>query len=156
MTAQFGDQLRYNGKKYKMATQPFDIYLETHNIQTVSECTANWRGYYGEWEIIKGKLFLVSISANIRNMETKRKIFYSYKNYAAVDLEYFFPGQKKVFAEWFSGKIRLPVGEMLAYIHMGYASIFEKDIILKFKDGILISEKVINNREKLVIKTDFS
>ena len=37
---------------------------------------------------------------------------------------------------------------MLEYIHAGYASVFEKDLILKFRKGKLVNEKEIDNREK--------
>ena len=57
----------------------------------------------------------------------------------------------EVFADWFNGEIRIPQGELLQYIHMGYESIFEKDLILKFKKGVLIDERVIDNRQ-LILK----
>lgn len=145
MTAQIGESLRYNGKNYLMATQPFDIYLKNHRIKTAPTCSANWRGYYGQWKIEKGKLFLVAISANIPTKERKF-LLAGWNDCSTANLNYFFPGKKKVLAEWFSGKIRIPTGKMLEYIHMGYASIFEKELILEFKNGIMISEKEIDNR----------
>jgi hypothetical protein len=75
MTAQIGEQLHYNGEDYSMAAQPFDVYLKKHNKRTASNCTANWRGYYGKWKIKDDKLFLVSISANIFK-EDKEQVFY--------------------------------------------------------------------------------
>lgn len=51
----------------------------------------------------------------------------------------------KVLADWFSGKVELPTGKLLHYIHLGYASIYEKDIILKFRNGVLLSRRTRNN-----------
>ena len=68
------------------------------------------------------------------------------EDYKEVELEYIFPGKKEIFADWFSGKIRISQGELLQYVHMGYSSVFEKDLFLKFKDGVLIDEETIDNR----------
>ncbi len=38
---------------------------------------------------------------------------------------------------------------MLYYVHMGYNSVFERDLILAFPSGVLISEKEIDNLELL-------
>ena len=67
------------------------------------------------------------------------------KNNQQVDLNYLFPKQTEVFASWYSGDIRIPEGELLKKINLGYASIFEKDRILTFKEGLLIGETVKDN-----------
>jgi hypothetical protein len=151
MTAQIGERIRYKGKNHTMAAEPFGIYLEKHGIQTVSWSTANWRGYHGEWKIKNGRLFLVAISAYIPQKTSKDgHLLQSDEDCSLVGLDYFFPGRKEVFAEWFSGEIRIPIGKMLAYIHMGYESIFEKDLIIEFKEGIKISEREIDNRDEYI------
>jgi hypothetical protein len=148
MTAQIGEKLRYDGKDYTMAAEPFYSYLEEHNIRTASNCTANWRGYYGKWEIKEDKLFLVAISANILKEGKERlRILNPSDIYFTVGMDYFFPGQEEVFAEWFSGVLRIPCGKMLQYVHMGYGSTFEADLFLEFKDGILINKRVVDNRK---------
>ena len=38
-------------------------------------------------------------------------------------------------------------GEMLRYVHMGYASVYETDIFLEFEKGVLINKRVVDNRE---------
>ncbi|MDR1336301.1 MAG: hypothetical protein LBK22_05690 [Tannerella sp.] len=148
MTAQIGERLHYDGENYSMAAQPFDVYLKKYNIRTASDCTANWRGYYGAWEIKDDKLFLVSISANILKEDRKQGFLHRSEDYSTVGLDYFFPGQKEVFAEWFSGEVRIPCGEMLHYVHMGYSSIFEQDLFLEFKEGVLINERLVDNRKQ--------
>ncbi len=140
MTAQAGDIIIYKGKKYQMATEPLNDYLDTRDdIKFESLNTACWRGYYGKWKIKYKKLYLIKLSAFLEDSRS-------------VGIEYLFPGQKEVFAQWFTGEIRIPIGEMLEYVHMGYYSVFEKDLILEFQHGILISEKEIDNRELLKSK----
>lgn len=56
-----------------------------------------------------------------------------------------FPGQERVFAEWFTGTLRVPQGEMLN-IRMPFASLFEKDLFLEFKSGVLVKSWVVENR----------
>jgi hypothetical protein len=90
------------------------------------------RGYMGKWEIKGNKLFLVHLSANIDNANT-------------VGIDFLFPGQSEVFAEWFNGEIRLQRGQMLKYVHMGYASIFEEDLYLAFQNGELIDCRIQKN-----------
>jgi len=58
------------------------------------------------------------------------------------------PNEDCVFADWFTGEIRLPYGEQLEYINQGYASIYEKDLILEIKKGLLVNTQEIDNHER--------
>lgn len=136
MTAQAGEVLLYKGKKNWMTSEPLNDYLDNiANIEFVSPSTACWRGYFGEWKIAYKKLYLTHLEAYL-------------EGYEEVDINYLFPDQKNVFAHWFSGEIKIPQGEMIQYIHMGYESIYERELVLTFKDGILTDEKVIDNSEE--------
>ena len=133
MTIQAGDILSYNGEKTTIVTEPLKPYLESRSdISFIFKSTALVRGYIGTWKIKNKKLFLVSLIGFIENNEK-------------VDLNYVFPNKKEVFADWFSGQIRIPEGNLLKKIRIGYASIFERDKILKFNKGIWISEDIMYN-----------
>ena len=93
------------------------------------------RGYIGTWEIRNKKLYLASLVGFIENNKQ-------------VDLNYLFPNKTEFFANWFSGDIRIPDGKLLEKINLGYESVFEKDRILTFNEGILISETVIANKKE--------
>ena len=96
MTTQTGDILTYNGEKTTIATEPLKPYLENRSdISFIFKSTALVRGYIGTWEIKNKKLFLVSLIGFIENNEK-------------VGLNYLFPNKKEVFADWFSGQIRIP------------------------------------------------
>ena len=127
MTAQFREQLTYKGEQYSMATEPLSEYLEKNNIEFVFSSTACWRGYIGSWSIENDRLYLTDLKATI-------------ENYEEVGIEYLFPDSQKVFDEWFSGEIRIPYGELLEYIHMGYDSIYEKELFLTIKDGVVVDQ----------------
>ena len=135
MTIQAGDILSYQGKKTTIATEPLKIYLETRSdVSFIYKTTAIVRGYIGTWEIKNKKLFLVSLLGFIENNKQ-------------VDLNYLFPNETEVFANWYSGEIRIPEGKLLKKINLGYASVFEKDRFLFFKEGVLISETVKKNKK---------
>ena len=40
-----------------------------------------------------------------------------------------------MFADWYSGTLRVPLGEMLAYVHGGFASTFERDMFIEIVRG---------------------
>jgi hypothetical protein len=91
----------------------------------------------GTWEIIETgdveRLYLVELSAH--------------KTYEEVlSLPDVFPGYEKVFAHWFSGGLRCPQGEMLDYVHGGYASTYEYDLLMEFKQGVLVNKHARHNK----------
>jgi hypothetical protein len=133
MTIQAGDILSYNGEKTTIATEPLKPYLETRSdVSFIFKSTALVRGYIGTWKIKNKKLYLVTLVGFIENNEK-------------VDLKYLFPNKTEVFADWFSGDIRIPEGDLLQNINIGYASVFARDRVLNFNKGQLISETVKDN-----------
>jgi hypothetical protein len=136
MTAQAGEELLYKGEGMSMAAVPLNQYLRDRNdISFVSPSTACWRGYFGQWEIRNNKLYLTGLKAYL-------------EGYEEVGLEYLFPSQNEVFADWFSGEIRIPQGEMLDYVHMGYSSLYERDLMLVIENGVLVKEYYVDNQEE--------
>lgn len=139
MTAQFSESLKYKNEVYGMCSEPLTIYIAQNNLAFRSESTANWRGYVGDWEImgddhIGYRLYMIGISAN--DLDGKK-----------LKLKDLFPETPKgVFAHWFSGEIRCPLGKQLKYVHMGYSSIYEQDLFLKFEKGVLIKERLVKNK----------
>ena len=133
MTIQAGDILSYNGEKTTIATEPLKPYLETRSaVSFIFKSTALVRGYIGTWKIKHKKLYLVTLVGFIENNEK-------------VNLKYLFPNKTEVFADWFSGDIRIPEGDLLQNINIGYASVFARDRVLNFNKGQLISETVKDN-----------
>ena len=90
------------------------------------------RGYIGEWEIVEDKLFLIGLEGHPEENER-------------FTMDFLFPNQQKVFAEWFSGEIKIPQGKLLHYEHLGYASIFERDLFMEFNKGVLVGSREVDN-----------
>ena len=56
----------------------------------------------------------------------------------------------KVEAIWFSGDLRIPDGKMLEYAHMGYGSVYERDIVLTVEQGQVRGKVVLDNTKHTV------
>jgi hypothetical protein len=87
--------------------------------------TACWRGYMGTWEIRDGLFYLAGLCGRFQLREGE-----------------------PILAEWFSGVIRVPKGEILQYVHMGYGSVFEQELHIKIENGVVVATRVIDNRGK--------
>ncbi len=136
MTAQLHEQLLYEGQEVSMASEPLNQYLDLlGDTQFIAPHTACRRGYVGYWEIRDSKLYLVGLTAYVEGYEEK-------------GLGFLFLDQKEVFAGWFTGKVRIPMGELLYYVHGGYSSLFEKDIFLDIEKGIVIDKTEVDNQEE--------
>jgi hypothetical protein len=147
MTAQAREVLYYNGKTYWLSTEPLKPLLDIigddldkssnegpsfSSSEVVMTSTACRRGYIGEWEIVEDKLFLIDLKGSPEENER-------------FTMDFLFPDQKKVFAGWFTGEIKIPQGKVLLYEHIGYASIFERDLFLEFNKGILMGSREVDN-----------
>jgi len=106
--------------------------------------TACWRGYIAEWEIINSQIYLNNIYAcqdkNVR-----------------IDLKKILPKEFNnglIFANWINGKLRAPKGVCLEWLNLDYNSIYEKELVLEFKNGILTEFKTFSN--SIEKKSNFS
>jgi len=137
MTAQVSERLIYAGnKEISLFSNPLSLFLRQTEISFVSPHTANWRGYVGTWKIIETdgveRLYLVKLAAH--------------KSYEEIiGLSDVFPGFDKVFAHWFTGQLRCPQGAQLEYVHMGYGSTYEYDLLMDFKRGVLVNKHARHN-----------
>jgi hypothetical protein len=60
-----------------------------------------------------------------------------------------FPDQIDVLADWFTGFIIIPDGKQVKYVHMGYASIYEKYIVLRVERGVVTLNSTLDTKEFL-------
>ena len=135
MTAQIAEILLYEGKKLSMCTEPLkDYFLLSGNYpQFELNCTALWRGYIGSWEIRDQRLYLVGLEGILEDGTD-------------FSLTTLFPDYPdRVFAHWYSGTIRIPQGKQLKYVHSGYRSTFEKDLLIEIDQGVVISTRIRHN-----------
>ena len=61
-------------------------------------------------------------------------------------LQDFFPhATDGVFAHWFSGDLRCSMGALLKYRHMGFGSLYEKDLFIRISRGVVQEEHTVIN-----------
>jgi hypothetical protein len=138
MTAQMMEVIYIDGKRHYMASEPMEQYLgKLENAPSfISSWTSCWRGYFGNWKIKDNKLYLTGLNGWIKTPEENQK---------EIDLDYLFPNKKKVFADWFSGEIRIPLGQLDTWIDREYESVNGKRLIINIKNGYVISKTEISN-----------
>ena len=155
-TAQDPDVLIYEGKTYQLFANPLSSYYggevrPAFWVAPNTRSSGNWRGYIATWEIIDHRLYLTKIDSWFCNRRIRTK-----SGCRRVTLRDLF-GLKvidgKVAATWFSDQLRIPDGRRLEYIHMGYGSIYERDIIFEVKAGRIIKREVIDNAKRLLPTT---
>jgi len=137
-TAQAPDILIYEGERFALFSNPLESYYNEDNPRPSfnSHSTGNWRGYVATWKIDGDTLYLRDIKAWLNGTE--------------VGLDTLFPEhQGKIEASWFTGKLRVPRGKELSYVHMGYASIYEQDIIISVQAGKVVKTEIIDNSDKI-------
>jgi len=138
MTAQFTNSIRIDGNGFSLADNPLAPLLEEKGITIEGYCTACWDGYLSDWDITDNKLYLVDVVPCFTDEEGEK----------IMTMDYLFPGQDKVFANWYTGELLIQEGDLLNYVHMGYASTYEKHIHIKIKTGVIIETRIEDNRGK--------
>jgi len=173
-TAQIPETLIYEGKELPLMSTPLEDYFndERKRPEFYPYSTACWRGYVGTWKIENGKLYLMKLEYDTLNPAIEKLRDSAEKDPPKFDsagrmvdtngkpverfirnkisFEEVFPKGTKapVEASWFSGVLRIPVGERSRYVHMGFGSIYEKERYLTIKDGKVVAEREIDNTGK--------
>jgi len=134
MCQQASEVLTYQGVIYHIGERPLEQYLKKNKIEFYPTISVCWRGYVGTWKVGENKLYLTSLSANLIGS-------------VKVGLDFLFQSQTEVFADWFSGFLCLPQGEIIGQVYNSTFTtpVFEESIILTFENGSLVSKKTIKN-----------
>ena len=135
MTAQIAEEISIDGETFAMCTEPLAAYFELggNQFKFAATCTALWRGYVGRWELLNDRLYLVGLSGTLEDgtEATLASIFPDYP--------------LRVFAHWYSGEVRMPQGNLLNYVHGGYASTYERDQFITFDRGVAVARNTTVN-----------
>lgn len=89
--------------------------------------SACWRQYVGTWEIKDNKFYLVNLRGRLKLVE-----------------------QTPILADWFTGTLRIPMGNTLRYRHIKYGSVYEREMHIDIENGKVIQSRNIDNRNKYV------
>lgn len=156
MAAQLPDIILIHDKPMDLYSNPLENYWKSSNkkrpaFRTTESCK---RGYIATWEVHNEQLFLTSMEGDVE----KNSLFFGRK-FQKYTLKQLFSKSKMkpVKANWFSGKLRIPLGNMTLYEHSDYNSRFEKEIIITVSKGEVIKVVTLDyTHQKLVVNMEHS
>ena len=143
-TAQHPDRLVYKGETVPIFSNPLETFFDASHRRPYFPrgSTACWRGYIATWKIENEYMYLV----RMQDCTQEKK---------EIPLATVFEDRPEpVKADWFSGTLRIPRGNMLRYVHMGYGSVYERDLFLTIEKGKLVGEQVVDNTKTRVPSED--
>lgn len=155
-TGQSPDVLFYDGKVYDLFSNPLEDFYKNEKdrprffITPGGSSSGNWRGYVAYWEVEEDSLYLKAIDSWLCG-GTPVELATGKGDCRKADVKELFGNkyaQNKVFADWFSGELRIPDGKQLQYVHMGYGSVYERDILISVKQGKITEKKIVDNTKK--------
>lgn len=143
-TAQDGDRLIWNGDTLTLFANPLELRKDIQRLRPklfggreAGMNTGCWRGYIAEWIVLDRKIYLNNIYS-CSYMEDGIK----------ADLQALFGSEfknGKVKADWLTDTLIAPKGRIVHYVHDGYQSFFEKELMLVFENGKLKSHQQFDN-----------
>ena len=159
MTAQTPDRIQFQprGATHPLCENPLDQFLRARGLKQArggSWSSANWRGYVATWLLQKDGLWLTSVSSNGLIVD-RRQSEADAEVAGALDgrpfsVDGLFPDDTRpadapVFADWYSGELRIPEGEMIQYVHGGYGTTYERDRLILIERGRFVRSWVRKN-----------
>jgi hypothetical protein len=137
MTTQRPDTIKYRNRAYPLHSEPLEAYFRLSGIRLdfMSISTADIRGYQAEWEIADDLLLLISLSGYVPGS-------------AVQDLQLVFPGASgPIHANWFTGQLRLQVGEVIGTTadDNGYHMLYEQELLLNVDAGVIRSTETLHH-----------
>ena len=142
-TRQVEEELVIDGRCHRMQATPLEDFLDTLDPRpelTDSMCTACWRGYLGTWILEDRTLKLLSL---------RWPGFGRDDDDTPIPLTKLFPNAKaSVPATWFTGVLRVAQGRMWRYVHMGFATLYERDLYMRVEKGKVVRQWEVDNRRE--------
>lgn len=141
-TAQAGDGLTLDGEELSLDTNPLAPWLSAHPDVLPKDrviWTSNWRGYIAHFTVVDGMLMVDRVTVQQHPAGQDEQ---------TVDiLQRLFPGQQAVAADWFTGMLVIPRGELVHYVHMGYGSTYERYTLLDVRAGHVVERRDLSLAE---------
>ena len=143
-TAQAPDILKIGDQTYSIYTNPLQPFLEANpKLLPESEVTSSglWRGYIATWVVRDGRLFVEDV--RVLTKAAMDPDAPESKQYRSVMKELFGNASPRV-ATWFTGHLIVPKGEVVDYVHMGYASTWSSYLVVTVVKGEIQAQREMN------------
>jgi hypothetical protein len=163
MTAQAPDLLIFEGREVALLSNPLEaLWDKTHpRPRFIPTSTGLLRGYVATWAVENGTLLLLKVEGLVCVDAHGEPVFgcqdfmqesIGLNRYSTtsrpVSLQLLFPGAiGPILAKWFSGELRIPEGECVRYVHMGYGSVYARELLLQIDRGIVVVSRHIETGE---------
>lgn len=142
-TGQVPDILIYNEKEYDLTVNPMEPYFNKNpEKRPQAPHTALWRGYVATFEIIRNELWVTDIKKYSSEYINGRFT----PGYVSIIKECL-NGKDRMKVDWFNGLLILPQGELVEYVHMGYASTYEYYKLIELEKGNYLKEFTLSNEQ---------
>ena len=133
-TAQAPDYLMYKGERLRLHVNPLEVlFIEKKELRPETEIisSGNWRGYIATFSIIDRALSVSDITISKPDPDKE----YGYLRESV--LLKVFPNESDRKMDWYSGLLVVPLGERTGYVHLSYASQYEKYLLIRIKNGLV-------------------
>ena len=131
MTAQVSEKIIIDDEEYILLSEPLESYLKKRELKFDVPHTACWRGYVGTWELQDKELYLIGFYGKVKGEE--------------VDLNFLFPDTSFVKADWFTGLLRIPIGDMIQYVHGDFDSVYSDEMYIEMEHGKVVKTTLRHN-----------
>lgn len=152
-TPQLSDILILGGEEVGLFSNPLKPLIDSERIKLPEPdevWTNNWRGYVATWQITDDQLSLTKVTVLLRPKDSE-------EGEPAVPTDVFpqlFDNQTTVFADWFTGVLLVPRGDLVSYVHMGYSSLYEKYTILQIDKGRVVSRQELDATQYMEFRNE--
>lgn len=134
MTSQIPDVIYYRGRRRQLMATPLESYFEKGAARPELDRSFSelWRGYIATWRLDEGRLYLVHLKPGMDGG-------------AKLTIGTLFPGQgRRVFAFWFTGRLRIAEGRCLTSISGGFMSAHERETLVEVVGGRAVATRVLD------------
>jgi hypothetical protein len=141
VTAQIPERILIDGKPHWLYAEPLYRLLATRRTEIAApdaRTTACHRQYVGTWSIGDGRLWLVGLNTygyeELPLSDTMRTWFLR-----LVPTDRF-----PICAEWFNGRLRIPIGPRLVQGFHGWSSWFSRERVITCQQGRVVRDREVD------------
>lgn len=141
-TGQAGDVLRMDSTEWDLMAKPIweDSVLHARLLAFLPEerssDTGRAFGYTAYWYLRHDTLFLEKIEVRMFNKELRQEYLLAFEADTLRDLfDPYLTSCGEIYAGWLTGELRAGLGEVVWYVHSGFARNHETEVVFTFDRG---------------------
>lgn len=145
MTMQRAELLFYDGAWQSLHSLPLEPYFELVGTRPnfTRFLSSVGRGYVGCWAVVERRLYLTEL----QQLGFEKRPDGSVSPGMVADpalLSAMFPDQDApLFADWYSGELRCPQGEIVATGRGEFGDLYERYLVLSVECGVIVQENIV-------------